>query len=1034
MSSIGTFSGLSSGIDFRSLVDEIMKIESRPLYALQDDLAEINARSSSYTQLKSLIGTFESAAETLRIGTPFGERSATVRALGGSAGFTASAGSGAAIGSHDVRVLSLATREKVAGADFATRDEPLGLSGAFIVNRQTVEIGSQDTLADVAGRINEAFLSVDEGSVTASVLSPATDRHRLVLSAAEEGADGIDLVDPEGLLETLGFLEASTQIKHATSDGALSDAFASADLTVGEMLGLASAPSDATLAFGEPGHEVTVDIDLGRDSLTDIAAAITAASAGNVSAQVVAETAADGTEGFRLDISGTTGFPQGHAVLETLGIVEGGRGDVAQTLAAGVALEANPAGDPATTSTAMVGLHIGGAAAGVQVGDTIEFSGTLGDGAAFGFTYTVGAGDTVADLLTAVNNADNGLSSGSRTATATLGADGAIVVTDDTGGDSRLGLRAVARNENGGELDLGDFRVAESGRARTVVEGADAAFEVDGVYLTNDANTVTGVLDGVTLNLQSADPGVTARLDIARRTDGVVSAASSLVDAYNELNGFVKKQMADENAPPGGDIALRTMLRSVRGAMQETLGGEQTGGLTRLGEIGITIQSDGDFALDTAALRTAVETNPTSVERLFGVYGAGSVSTLEYIGAGEATSTGTYDVEITQAAIRRTEIGSGFDAAGGVYVDDGVDDAMTVTDLAGGGRYDIALSDGMTATEIVSALNAEFDTARAQVLTASTGLHADAGGTPATIGTTLDALHAGGTGLVVADGDRITISGRSAEATSFSVDFQVTDATTQTLGDLLTAIRTQLDGDADVALDGDGRLVVTAAETGASLIELTLSSDNEDVNAFSVGTIDVTTEGRGPAALTATEVSGEVQISADRYGSANGFEISYTAGGSDGTGILGLDAGRYAGTDVAGTIGGMAATGAGRMLTGVDGTAAEGLKFNYLGDTPGIVGQMTFSRGIASLAELVADDLLGVESGSIQSLMDVNDARVLTVERRIDSMEARLERREQMLLDRFIAMEQAIARSEQTTSALLSSLGSGVNYGAGSNE
>ena len=118
--------------------------------------------------------------------------------------------------------------------------------------------------------------------------------------------------------------------------------------------------------------------------------------------------------------------------------------------------------------------------------------------------------------------------------------------------------------------------------------------------------------------------------------------------------------------------------------------------------------------------------------------------------------------------------------------------------------------------------------------------------------------------------------------------------------------------------------------------------------------MDVVTAGRGAASITASDSGGQLLIQHDEYGSVSGFDVSFTAGGADGSASLGLAAGSYAGLDVEGTIGGFAATGAGQLLTGGDDTSVEGLMIRYEGADTGTVGDMLFSRGVASAVENVA--------------------------------------------------------------------------------
>lgn len=1031
MPSIGMFSGLASGIDFRSLVDQIMALEARPIQRLDDRIAETRARSDAFTRFRTLVDAFDQAAEPLRDGSAFGSRSTTISTPASGAILGASATPGAPLGSTSVKVLGLAAREKLAGADQPSRSEALGLTGAMVVNGVAVEVSADDALDDIAGRLNEAFIGV-EGGVSASVLALGPDRYRMVLTADDSGAAGIDLVDPDGVLADLGFLDGTTGLKSATSDGALGDAFSSADLSVGGLRGLTAAPS-GTVSIGG----LDVALDLSTATLNTVAQAINDAAdldgTTSVSARVVQEEAADGSVAYRLDVSGTTDFVDADGVLEALGVLTGGRDAVTHTLTGSAALQQS-GGAAATTGTYLTDLHLSDASAGVTVGHVFSFTGTRGDGTSFSVSHTVDVGDTVQTLLDRLNNATDGLGSGTRTATASLDGTGALVVTDGTAGDSRLSLDLTVSKTGEGALDFGTFGTTAPGRALVVQEGADAELEVDGVYVTRSSNTVTDVLEGISLTLRRADPDAVSVVEVDREASTPTGAMTKLVEAYNALQRFFDDQSVEDDGSGGGvlagDITLRSMVTSIRRSMQEVLGGGTTGGLTRLGDIGITIQRDGTFELDQTVLSAALTSNPLAVERLMGITGTSSTSALQYVQSSDATASGTYAIQIDQAAERAAWTGTGFS---GTYVDDGEPDTMTVRDLASGSVYEIDLADGMTTSDIVNALNAEFDSAQAERLISTEAFAVDGDETAAGPGATLDSLFgAGGSSLGIADGDTFTISGRRPDGTAFGDEFLVEDAATQTLGDLVAAIQAQVGTGVVVELDDTGRLVATDRETGSSLLELTVTSDNLGGGTLALGAFAQDRQGRSAAPITASVSGTDLHLAGDAFGSAEGFEVSYTAAGADGTGDLGFAADTYTGVDIAGTIGGTAATGVGSLLTADEGTSAEGLIVRYEGTGTGAVGDMTFTRGLASLLERAAQSLISADGGSIQSILDAGERTVARITDRIDDLEARLARREEMLLNRFIAMEQAIARSQSTTTALLNSLGAGVNYGGSS--
>lgn len=134
-------------------------------------------------------------------------------------------------------------------------------------------------------------------------------------------------------------------------------------------------------------------------------------------------------------------------------------------------------------------------------------------------------------------------------------------------------------------------------------------------------------------------------------------------------------------------------------------------------------------------------------------------------------------------------------------------------------------------------------------------------------------------------------------------------------------------------------------------------------------------------------------ITSTRYGSASTVEIVGVDSGSGAT--LGLNTGAgSAGEDVAGTIGGLPATGSGRMLTGTG--AAQGLRVEVSGSGTGILGSLSFSRGVGDrlnnlVIDMLADDssINGRIAGIESRIDDIGEQRE-TLQRRMDALEARL--------------------------------------------
>jgi flagellar hook-associated protein 2 len=601
MGSIGSFSGVASGIQWRDMIDQIMAIEARPMDRLQASIDAARKRSSAWSDFSTRVQALRTAA-TAAAGTAL--RTNMVTLSGGTTIASASATSGAAAGTHTVRVLGMASAEALGSAVFTSRTTALGLSGEMVINGRRVEIQATDSLDRIATRLNDANVAGKLGA-TASVLSTAAG-YKLVLSSTTTGAAGIDLVDgASGMLRSLGLLDDTTSIKHISSSGARSDVFAAATDSIANLIGF-TAPGAGTVRLGS----VDVVLDLATMSLDDVAAAINDAAATAGSA-VTATVVVDGA-GSRLDIRGTTSFTDDNRILEGLGILQGGRGAVAQAVRSSALSDG---GGAASLNTSLTSL-------GAQANDTLTLSGTRGDGTTFSIEYTIGAGDTVETLLARLNSSVDGFQAGTRTATASI-VDGRIVVTDDAGGDSRLALTIVAHNENGGTLDFGDFTTAAVGRARRITAAANAHVEVDGSFVTSASNTITDVIPGLTLRLGSADPATTMTVVVDRDVDAGVSAVRALVDTYNSLAAFVDSQLAPAVTsatakPLHGDTLLRSMRTSLRSALNGVMDAAVTGGPVRLADIGMEIDRAGRYTLDADKLQAALQSNGEAVARLLG--------------------------------------------------------------------------------------------------------------------------------------------------------------------------------------------------------------------------------------------------------------------------------------------------------------------------------------------------------------------------------------------------------------------------------
>jgi len=172
--------------------------------------------------------------------------------------------------------------------------------------------------------------------------------------------------------------------------------------------------------------------------------------------------------------------------------------------------------------------------------------------------------------------------------------------------------------------------------------------------------------------------------------------------------------------------------------------------------------------------------------------------------------------------------------------------------------------------------------------------------------------------------------------------------------------------------------------------------------------------------VTATiDDNGNLNLVSDRYGSASKLTVNSSGGTSVAT-FLGTSRTGTEGVDVAGTIGGLAATGSGQFLTGSSGDVA-GLKLEIVGGTTGSRGRIDFSQGFADRLNKLASGFIGTD-GKISALREGLNASIKDLTKRYDAMESRLTDIEARYRKQFTALDVMIASMNSTSDFLTQQL------------
>ncbi|HSR12095.1 MAG TPA: flagellar filament capping protein FliD, partial [Thermodesulfobacteriota bacterium] len=516
MAATNQVSGLSSGFDWKTMLEQLREVETRKVTLIQNRQKTYRDRLSAWQGINTKLLSLKTAAETLNKAKQFSLYNTSLSSSTTTDAkdiLSATASADAAPGTYQIKVASLAAAQKLSSTSYASQSSALNLSGDLVVGGKTVKISASDTLQGIRDKINTANTGTTPSGVTASILNYGTAGYRIVLTSDKEGSAGIGLSNggSTNLVESMGFADASAlTAKNVLSGGNESDAFTAADKAVGgaDLLNLTS-PQSGSVSVTIDGTSRSVTIDLATDSLNAIRDSVNAAFASAV-ASVISKTDDDGNTTYRLLIEGKSiSYTDANNILETLGVLKRGgvsdeRGVTGDT--------ANTSGAVAITSSTLI-KDIDGYT-NFAPGDTITLGGTKTDGAAVNTVFAITGATTVGDLLNQIESSYGSVS-------ASITADGKIQVKDNEIGDTHLAV-TLAPSKATLVFDTdGSLGAISTIRKREIQAGADAQLTVDGVTVTPDSNTVTDVIPGITLNLKKEDAGTTVTLSVARDYEGL---------------------------------------------------------------------------------------------------------------------------------------------------------------------------------------------------------------------------------------------------------------------------------------------------------------------------------------------------------------------------------------------------------------------------------------------------------------------------------------------------------------------------------
>jgi flagellar hook-associated protein 2 len=331
MSTSTSLSGLVSGFDWKAFIDSTIQYSSVPITRLQKEQTTNDSIGSALGVIDSKMTALQTAVSALADNTAFATRSASLSAS--TAGWSASASTGTALGSYKIAVTQLATASRLSGtADIAsglapTNDVsgttlatlPLAASataGIFTINGSQITVDLADSLQDVFDAISTAT----GGSVTAAY-DAGSDK--ITLSSASTITLGA-ANDTSNLLSALRLSNNGTgTIASASAVGSLPQTSPLASAGLRTAITAVDGSGNGTFSL----NGVAISYNTTTDSLKAVLARINASSAG-VSASY--DSAAD-----RVVLTNKTTGDSGIFLSEAAGGLLGALGLTGSTVARG---------------------------------------------------------------------------------------------------------------------------------------------------------------------------------------------------------------------------------------------------------------------------------------------------------------------------------------------------------------------------------------------------------------------------------------------------------------------------------------------------------------------------------------------------------------------------------------------------------------------------------------------------------------------------------------------------------------------------
>ncbi len=153
----------------------------------------------------------------------------------------------------------------------------------------------------------------------------------------------------------------------------------------------------------------------------------------------------------------------------------------------------------------------------------------------------------------------------------------------------------------------------------------DASLIVDGLTVAKSSNTISDIIEGVTITLLKDSAGNTINLNVLKDRDSLKAKINSLVTLYNSAVKTISglQGSSDQKGVLTADSTVNSLKSTIRNVITKTYNNSS------LALLGVTHSKDGVLTLDSATLDKALDADDQSVVTTLNTMASSLESTLD---------------------------------------------------------------------------------------------------------------------------------------------------------------------------------------------------------------------------------------------------------------------------------------------------------------------------------------------------------------------------------------------------------------------